>query len=152
MTSLGSLNVESGDWALMSAYFTTHPYGEKPDHPLLVEAVRQIQAYFSGDLRRFDLPIDPAGTAFQRHVWDYLSEIPYGETVSYSTLQRRWSAEPLRTLVAAVSSNPIALIIPCHRVVGSQGQKTGYAWGAERKSRLLIHEQQTIHPDLFTVV
>jgi methylated-DNA-[protein]-cysteine S-methyltransferase len=150
ITPLGPLNIESGDWSVMSAYFTTQPYDEKHDHPLLIETVRQIAAYFSGDLRRFDVPIEPAGTVFQRHVWECLSEIPFGETLSYSALQRKWSSEPLRALVAAVSSNPMALIIPCHRVVGSQGQKTGYPWGAERKSRLLIHEQQMVHPDLFT--
>lgn len=149
VTPLGSLNIESGDWALMSVYFTTQPYVPTHDHPLLAEAVRQIEAYFKGESRRFDLPIEPAGTVFQRHVWDALMEIPFGETLSYSALHRRLNAEPLRALVAAVSSNPIALVIPCHRIVGSQGQKTGYAWGAVRKSRLLKHEQQVVLPGLF---
>lgn len=149
ITPLGPLNIESGDWALMSVYFTTHPYSPTHDHPLLTETVRQIEAYFKGELRRFELPVEPAGTVFQRHVWDALMEIPFGETLSYSALQRKWNSEPLRVLVAAVASNPIALVIPCHRVAGSQGQKTGYAWGAERKSRLLMHEQQVVLPGLF---
>lgn len=148
-TPLGPLNIESDDWSLMSVYFTTKPYEPARDHPLLAEAVRQVDAYFSGALRKFDVPIEPAGTVLQRHVWDYLVDIPFGETLSYSALQRKFNAETFRSLVAAVSSNPVALIIPCHRVVGSQGQKTGYTWGAEKKSRLLLHEQQMLLPGLF---
>jgi methylated-DNA-[protein]-cysteine S-methyltransferase len=148
-TPFGSLNIESDDWVVMSVYFTTKPYEVSSDHPLLKEAVRQMDAYFNGKLRRFDVPIEPAGTVFQRHVWESLMEIPFGETVSYSVIQKKLNVDTLQSLVAAVASNPIALIIPCHRVVGSQGQKTGYAWGAEKKSRLLNHEQEVVQPGLF---
>ena len=120
------------------------PVGDRDDaHPILVEAVRQLRAYFAGDLKEFDLPLDPSGSAFQRSVWEQLRKIGYGETASYGEIARRLGmtgAAP-RAVGLANGRNPIPIVIPCHRVVGAKGALTGYAGGVERKQALLDLEQ-----------
>jgi len=123
-------------------YFTIHPYEMNSDHPLMNEALLQIKAYFEGRLQHFNLPVEPAGTVFQRLVWDEVMKIPYGQTLSYSKLSLRCGDEKkVRAVAAANAANPLAIVIPCHRIIGSNGQLTGYAWGLERKEWLLRHEQ-----------
>jgi methylated-DNA-[protein]-cysteine S-methyltransferase len=105
---------------------------------LLREAVKQLKAYFAGKRRDFDLPLAPAGTEFQRRVWDALCNIPYGETISYAELARRVeSPRACRAVGSANGSNPIAVIIPCHRVIASNGSLGGYGGGLDRKQWLL---------------
>ena len=103
-----------------------------------------MHAYFAGVPQPVNFPICPAGTDFQRRVWEILLTIPYGETTTYGAIARqlgdRMSAQAVGQ---AVGRNPIAILIPCHRVVGAKGQLTGYAWGIERKQRLLCHEEET---------
>jgi methylated-DNA-[protein]-cysteine S-methyltransferase len=99
-------------------------------------AARQLAAYFAGDLRAFDLPLAPSGTEFQRRVWSALQSIPYGQTWSYAELARRVGSAS-RAVGLANGKNPIALVIPCHRVIGSDGSLTGYGGGLERKRYLL---------------
>ncbi len=118
------------------------PAEERPNHPLLAAAVKQLDAYFAGSLHRFDLPLDPRGTAFQRSVWSALLEIPFGETRSYADVARaigRPSA--VRAVGAANGRNPLSIVAPCHRVVGSHGALTGFAGGLEVKHWLLAHEK-----------
>jgi methylated-DNA-[protein]-cysteine S-methyltransferase len=118
--------------------------GERDDaHPLLVEAVRQLRAYFAGELKEFDLPLDPQGSVFQQSVWEQLRLIGYGETASYGEIARRlgMTAAASRAVGLANGRNPIAIVIPCHRVVGANGTLTGYAGGIERKQTLLDLEQ-----------
>ena len=109
------------------------------------EAVRQLDAYFAGQLRQFDLPLAPKGTAFQQRVWRALLDIPYGETVSYGELARR-IARPaaFRAVGAANGQNPLSIVIPCHRVIGSDGRLTGYGGGLPAKSTLLALEQRVV--------
>lgn len=112
------------------------------DDSSLKAAVEQLAAYFAGDLRRFDVPLAPRGTEFQRRVWDALRAVPFGTTVSYAELARRIGMpRAARAVGLAVGRNPIAIIIPCHRVVGSDGGLTGYAGGLALKSWLLDHER-----------
>ena len=107
------------------------------------EIVRQLDAYFAGQLRRFDLSLAPAGTAFQQRVWGALCDIPYGETVSYGTLARRIERPAaVRAVGAANGQNPIAIVIPCHRVIGSDGRLVGYGGGLPAKSALLDLERR----------
>ena len=108
-------------------------------HPLLNLADQQLQAYFAGNLREFDLPLDlRGGTVFQQTVWQALLRIPVGETTSYGEISRR-IAKPLaiRAVGTAIGRNPISIIVPCHRVVGADGSLTGYAGGLDRKLALL---------------
>ena len=108
-------------------------------HPILSAANQQLQAYFAGSLRQFDLSLDlRGGTAFQQSVWQALLRIPAGETTSYGEISRR-IAKPLavRAVGTAIGRNPISIIVPCHRVVGTDGSLTGYAGGLDRKLALL---------------
>ena len=112
-----------------------------PPSPLLTTAIRQIDEYFEGKRRIFDLPLNQAGTAFQKEVWKYLLQIEYGETISYAQLSNRMT-NPLaiRAIAAANGRNNLWIIVPCHRVIGSDGSLTGYAGGLWRKQWLLEHE------------
>jgi len=108
---------------------------------LLDEARRQLVAYFAGQLRAFELPLAPNGTEFQRRVWAELTKIPFGATISYAQLARRVSNEAaVRAVGAANGRNPIPIIVPCHRVIGSDGSLTGFGGGLHRKQWLLRHE------------
>jgi len=111
------------------------------DPGILAEAHRQLAAYFRGELQRFDLPLAPAGTAFQKSVWGALAEIPWGETRSYGELARAIGRPTAaRAVGAANGANPLPIVLPCHRVIGARGTLTGYAGGLERKRRLLALE------------
>ena len=105
---------------------------------------RWLDAYFAGDPIPADFPISPAGTAFQHRVWQLLPAVPYGETTTYGAIARQLGENMSAQAVGqAVGKNPIAIIIPCHRVVGTGGKLTGYAWGIEKKQWLLAHEEET---------
>ena len=103
-----------------------------------MRAARQLDEYFAGTRQDFELAVDPAGTAFQRRVWCALQHIPYGATTSYGALARRVGQPTAsRAVGAANGRNPISIVIPCHRVVGADGDLTGYAGGIARKEELL---------------
>jgi methylated-DNA-[protein]-cysteine S-methyltransferase len=115
---------------------------EGPNHPVLLRSKSQLSEYLSGDRRDFDLPLAMGGTEFQRRVWDLLQQIPYGFTVTYGELARKLGGVSLaRAVGAAVGLNPIAIIIPCHRVVGQNGALTGFAGGLDVKRTLLDLER-----------
>ena len=117
--------------------------GWRRDDALFASARRQLDAYFAGELLDFDLPLAPCGTAFQQRVWSALREIPYGEVVSYGAIAKRVGAPAaVRAVGAANGRNPVAIVIPCHRVVGADGSLTGYGGGLERKRWLLQHESR----------
>lgn len=110
-------------------------------HPVLCEAERQLREYFAGRRRSFDVRLDPKGTPFQRKVWSALLTIPFGETRSYGEIAKQiGSPRAVRAVGAANGRNPLSIIAPCHRVVGSTGKLTGFAGGLETKARLLAHE------------
>ena len=120
------------------------PSWEKDDRHLR-ESVRQLQAFFAGELERFELPLKPEGTEFQQKVWSALCRIPFGETRSYGELARRLgNPSASRAVGLANGSNPIAIIIPCHRVIGSNGKLTGYGGGLENKQWLLDFERRQL--------
>ena len=109
--------------------------------PLLDETVRQLDAYFLGKRQQFDLPLLTVGTLFQKSVWDVVSSIPYGHTLSYKTLASKIGRpEAVRAVATAVGANALSLCIPCHRVVGNDGTLRGYAGGLETKKSLLEME------------
>ena len=109
--------------------------------PLAARHVREIEEYFAGTRREFTIPLAPRGTEFQLAVWNALLDVPYGDTISYAELARRIGRPAaVRAVGAANGANPIPVIIPCHRVIGSNGTLTGYGGGIERKQWLLAHE------------
>jgi len=111
---------------------------ENPDHPILTEAERQLGAYFAGTLTAFTLPLDFQGTDFQKSVWEALLTIPFGETRSYGEIARQIGRPTaFRAVGAANGKNPISIVAPCHRVIGSNGALTGFAGGVEAKEYLL---------------
>ena len=117
------------------------PPGDAARPPFAV-AARQLAAYFAGELTRFDLPLQPEGTPFQRKVWQALGDIPYGQTVTYGQLAAAIGAPgSSRAVGLANGKNPISIVVPCHRVIGSDGGLTGYGGGLPRKRFLLDLEQ-----------
>ena len=117
---------------------------EDPDHPVLVETERQLRAYFAGSLTTFSLPLDFKGTDFQKSVWQALLTIPFGETRSYGEIARQIGRPTAgRAVGAANGRNPISIVAPCHRVIGSNGALTGYAGGLAAKEHLLGLERGT---------
>lgn len=132
------------------------PLVEDPDHPILRETERQLAAYFAGTLRTFTVPLDFRGTDFQKRVWTALLSIPHGETRSYADIARQVGRPTaFRAVGAANGKNPISIIAPCHRVIGSTGKLTGFAGGLDAKQLLLRLErrqasatsQREIHDD-----
>ncbi len=114
------------------------------------EYIRQIEAYFKGELKQFDLPLDLQGSDFQLKVWNELKKIPYGKTISYMDLAKRLgNPKSIRAAAHANAKNPVSIIIPCHRVIGSDGSLTGYAGGLWRKKWLLEMEKQGRQQRLF---
>jgi methylated-DNA-[protein]-cysteine S-methyltransferase len=123
------------------------PLGVRQDDaPLLVETARQLRAYFDRDLKEFDLPLAPAGSTFQQQVWHELRQIGYGETATYGEIAHRLGRTNAasRAVGLANGSNPIPIVVPCHRVIGADGTLTGYAGGLERKQLLLGLEQDAL--------
>jgi methylated-DNA-[protein]-cysteine S-methyltransferase len=115
------------------------------DAAVFREPIRQLRAYFAGKLEQFDLPLTPNGTEFQRTVWNALCDIPYGVTISYGELARRiGNPKASRAVGLANGSNPIPIIIPCHRVIGSNGKLTGYGGGLHIKEKLLALERRQL--------
>ncbi len=114
-----------------------------PVRTIIDSASQQLGEYFAGTRTEFDVPLDPVGTDFQREAWRALSEIPYGETVSYGEqAERMGDRNKARAVGAANGRNPISIIVPCHRVVGSNGSLTGFAGGVTTKQFLLDHERR----------
>jgi methylated-DNA-[protein]-cysteine S-methyltransferase len=148
---VGELRIVARGGALTQIEFSPfrdsdgRPRGDRDDaDPVLVEAVRQLRDYFAGDLKDFDLPLAPTGSAWQQAVWDQLKLIGYGETASYGQIAARLgkSNAASRAVGLANGSNPIPIVIPCHRVIGANGTLTGYAGGLDRKQTLLSLEQK----------
>ena len=122
---------------------------DDPRHPVLVDTVDQLEAYFAGDLKEFDLPLDLVGTEFQLLAWRALATIPYGETVSYAEQARRIGRpSAVRAVGAANGRNPVPVVLPCHRVIGSNGSLTGFGGGVDTKARLLDLEQGRVPFDV----
>ena len=116
----------------------TADWRDARETPLLHQAEAQLHEYFAGGRTTFDLPLAPVGTPFQRRVWHAIAAVPFGTTISYAELARRiGTPSAVRAAAAATGRNPLTVVIPCHRIVGSDGRMTGYAGGVERKRALL---------------
>jgi methylated-DNA-[protein]-cysteine S-methyltransferase len=144
---VGPIRLTADDNAISEVIFVEPDAVEtSPQHdtPLLAEARRQLTSYFAGELREFDLPVSVRGTAFQRLVWAELEKIPYGVTFSYGQIAAALGL-PMgasRAVGTANGRNPIAIVVPCHRVIGANGKLVGYAAGLDRKKYLLNHESE----------
>ncbi|HEY5093358.1 MAG TPA: methylated-DNA--[protein]-cysteine S-methyltransferase [Acidimicrobiales bacterium] len=122
-------------------HFRELPDGAVHDDAWFADIVAQLDSYFSGELREFDITLNLVGTDFQRRVWAQLQAIPYGETISYGELAARvGNAHASRAVGLANGKNPVSIIVPCHRVIGADGSLTGYGGGLGRKTWLLAHE------------
>ena len=139
---IGPLGLIASDAALQGVVFDGHTIRPERKSPLLDEAARQLEAYFAGELVAFDLPLELSGTDFQRRCWLALPTRPYGQTVSYGEQARRLGlgTEKARAVGAANGSNPLPLVLPCHRVIGADGSLTGFGGGLHVKRFLLEHE------------
>jgi methylated-DNA-[protein]-cysteine S-methyltransferase len=150
-TPLGPLALLASDAGLMAVHLPGETPGDEPhwpegtvekdDHPVLVTARRQLDEYFAGARRTFDVPLDLRGTTFQVKAWRYLATIPYGQTSTYGEQARALGdARKARAVGAANGRNPLAIVLPCHRVIGADGALTGYAGGLPTKQALLEFE------------
>ena len=151
---VGDLRIIARDAAIVAIEFSPfrglvdgRPIGDRVDEdPLLRRAVEQLTAYFARELKEFDLPLAPQGSAFQRQVWDQLRLVGWGETASYGQIAHRLghTNAASRAVGLANGRNPIPIVIPCHRVIGADGSLTGYAGGLDRKQTLLALEQDAL--------
>jgi methylated-DNA-[protein]-cysteine S-methyltransferase len=146
-TRLGELTVVRQGGSLTGLYFPRHwprpdraTFGARDDRGF-EEVARQLEEYLAGDRSAFDLAIEARGADFDRRVWDLIMQVPYGQTTTYGDLARRLGGADPRDVGAAVGRNPMCILIPCHRVIGSTGRLTGYAGGLRRKRALLEIEQ-----------
>ena len=148
---IGILRLCSDEQHLKSISFDATPVSGRLFVPeILCEAKRQLDAYFSGELRSFELPLNPEGTEFQHRVWKQVAAVGFGYTKSYSEIACELkSANLSRAVGLANGRNPLPVIIPCHRIIGHNGKLTGYSGGLERKRWLLIHEQHSGIDTLF---
>ena len=148
---LGPLLLAADDAGLRQILFVNGRHPARPesswkeDRVPLNDGIRQLHAYFGGELEKFDLPLAPEGTPFQLGVWRSLCDIPYGETISYGELAGRiGNPKASRAVGLANGSNPIPIVIPCHRVIGSNGKLTGYGGGLPIKEKLLALERRQL--------
>ena len=145
---IGELMLISDGKSLTGLYMANQKHAARRakairDEALLKRPRARLQAYFAGELRDFELPLAAGGTPFQQRVWRALCDIPYGETISYGELARRiGQPKAARAVGLANGQNPIAIVVPCHRVIGANGSLTGYGGGLERKRWLLAHESK----------
>lgn len=139
---LGDLLIETNGEAITQIHFSNEALPALPtDHPLLLQAVKELTAYLEGNLTDFSFPIVQTGTEFQQRVWQMLTTIPMGKTISYKTLAIQLGDEKcIRAAGTANGKNQLAIVVPCHRVIGSSGELVGYAGGMHRKKWLLEHE------------
>lgn len=149
-TPIGNIQLTIREECLSELKFTQlQPEWELLD-PLLLEAKKQLEEYFLGQRKVFNLPIGLWGTDFQRKVWLAVGKIPFGQTITYAKLaEQLGNPAAIRAVGTAIGANPILIILPCHRIIGSNGSLTGYAGGLEKKKALLQLEGQAVQGTLF---
>ena len=147
-TELGVIEIQGEDSVIRAVQFLDRDEYSRTIPAALAESVRQLDEYFSGKRQTFELMFDPIGTEFQKRVWKELLKIEYGTTISYLELALRLGDEKaVRAVGGANGKNPIAIMIPCHRVIGATGKLVGYGGGMERKRWLLKHELMHAKPE-----
>lgn len=141
---VGRIVLVSNETHLKSLSFSNEQVDDQDKLPeILLSTLHQLNEYFAGTLFQFDLKIDPDGSGFQKKVWGELLKVPYGSTKSYREIAvKTGSVLNTRAVGTANGKNPISIIVPCHRIIGSDGKMVGYAGGLERKKWLLLHESQ----------
>lgn len=139
---IGTVEIGVQAECVTSLYFVDHPpHTNALENQVLQLAVEQVDAYFGGRLKVFDLPLDMKGTPFQQSVWQALLDVPFGRTASYQQIARTvGNPKAVRAVGAANGQNPVSIIVPCHRIIGKKGGLTGYGGGLWRKEWLLRHE------------
>ncbi len=145
-TPIGHARITEEDGFITSIYLLDEEFEvTKPETPLLKKAVQQLDEYFAGERKVFDLPVKQNGSPFQQKVWDQLSKIEYGRTISYLQ-QSKFMNNPLgiRAIASANGKNHLIIVVPCHRVIGSDGSLTGFGCGIWRKKWLLEHEARVM--------
>lgn len=139
-TPVGPMGLAEEDGALVAVHFGELE-GDETSTPLLERAAEQLGEYFRGERKDFELPLSASGTDFQRSVWKALTEIPFGETQNYLDVAKRiGNTKAVRAVGRANGQNPLAIVVPCHRVIGANGALTGFGGGMEAKRWLLDHE------------
>jgi methylated-DNA-[protein]-cysteine S-methyltransferase len=149
-SQIGFIRLVASELGLRQVEFTREPSNGAAPPLALVPAVTQLKAYFEGRLREFELKFDLQGTAFQKQVWEEIATIPFGRTTTYRDIAARLGdVRKTRAIGSSNAANPIVIIIPCHRIIGMNGQMTGYIGGMERKATLLQHEGIPMQASLF---
>jgi len=150
-TPVGTLEIKGDEKGIASVHFLDTDKKTSAPIPECIQPIaRQFQEYFEGTRTVFNIKLNPEGTSFQKKVWKQLEKIPYAKTVSYQEIANRLGdPKVIRAAAAANGKNPIAILIPCHRVIGSDGSLTGYAGGLHRKKWLLDHENPVKQQSLF---
>lgn len=150
-TPLGTARISGNEAGISEIRILEEEHPESQNLPDFLEpAVKQLQQYFKGNLEQFNLKINPEGSKFQKSVWQELQAIPFGKTCSYLELAKKiGDVKAIRAVAAANGKNPLWIVIPCHRVIGSDGSLTGYAGGLHRKEWLLNHENRFTQLSLF---
>ena len=139
---IGELYITADDYSLLSVSFSSKENEISSENNIIKNTKKQLDEYFSRRRKVFDLPLNPIGTEFQKSVWKELIKIPYGQTRTYKEIAIAiGNPNASRAVGNANNKNPIAIIIPCHRVIGSNGDLTGYAGGLDKKQLLLTHEK-----------
>ena len=142
---LGPLLLKANEDALTDICFDGELVGEEHLNQILRKTILQLNEYFDGNRKRFDIALEPDGTEFQKNVWEHLQTIPFGKRISYTQLSRQMdNVLAIRAIASANGKNPIPIIIPCHRVVGSKGELVGFSGGLWRKQFLLELESPTL--------
>lgn len=142
---VGPLRLEARDGALVALHLNARPGPENLDDPVLAEATTQLREYFAGTRTSFELPLQMHGNTFEQRVWAALRTIPYGETASYGEIAAQIDAPgAARAVGVANARNPIAIVVPCHRVIGANGKLVGFGGGLPMK-RALLDLEQGIH-------
>lgn len=145
-TPIGKMEIIANDSAVLSIHFVDQPAEICSNH-ITDLAKQQMLEYFSGQRREFDMPMTSQGTDFQKRVWNALTTVAYGKTCSYRDIAEKiMNPKAVRAVGTANGRNPMTIVVPCHRIIGSDGSLTGYASGTERKAWLLRHEA----PDLLS--
>ena len=142
-TPPGTIKLSASEKGITQLIYVESPDDVVNQHDHITRCKKQLEEYFSGKRQQFDIPLDAQGTAFQQAVWQHLLAIPYGQVVTYRDIAEKMNKpKAIRAVGAANGRNPISIVVPCHRVIGSDGSLTGYAWGLDRTAWLLKHENK----------
>lgn len=141
---IGEIKIEASEKEIVAIKFTDCESNVGKPNEITKNCEKQLQEYFLGKRKTFEIALNPAGTEFQKKLWKKICQIPYGKTVSYKEIAKSiGNDKAVRAVGTAIGKNPIAIIVPCHRVIGSNGSMTGYAYGINKKIALLRLERLT---------